>query len=39
MKKILVLLLALAMSMAMFTACGANGDTDAGNTDAEQNDR
>ena len=37
MKKILVLLLALAMSMAMFTACGANGDTDAGDTGAEVN--
>ena len=37
MKKILVLLLALAMSMAMFTACGTSGDTDAGNSGAEVN--
>ena len=37
MKKILVLLLALVMSMAMLTACGTSGDTDAGNSGAEVN--
>ena len=37
MKKILVFLLALAMSMAVFTACGAPSDSDAGNNGAEVN--